>query len=755
MLVGVFLLSAAGLAWGQAVFRGEVFDASELKLKPEYLRESIIVEAGASLEMRNCTVSDAENAVTLLAGSQAEIRNNTFRNNYAGILMDLQPGQTASLRNCYGNTFVADGNLKAPRSGEQSFAGIWLDNASASIGVAGQAPNVFDGLYDGILARNSNLRVTNATFRNLLGDASQAGRGIHAFGSPTGYHLLYVSGDEGRPVLFDNCATGIRASGVNAYVFNTSMADVHTGLRLASCRDKNLRIWGNDIQARDMGIALLQNNPRFCSVFDNTVTLETAGAFQDRAAIVVDENPFGAGGYNRYLIRENTANVFTAGTGIRMGTARKVQAHGNFILLQDEEKGKTGIRLSGTTDAWLRCNMVMGPPMAPYSVDSYGFDATGASGTLITCNITSNTRLGFRFEGMGDAVKFQGNTIQDHFDGLLIEETGAIGLQEHHGNLWCGGYDGTGARHLAILDEVITQSLFIVDGDEIISQGCDLLPEWEANAQWFIDQDVDPGTTFQCISDSGDACTSAIPGHGEEPAEEDELLQKLADGSFESPKYEDALKWAGQRHLYSRLLKKEEEALESWEEDFLDDYESTTVGEFSIVDSTLNAAFTLGESYGPALDSLHNRIESKLDSLHWADWQYSFGIEVDTAALLVKHQNLLDSLSHLRQEGEDQIEAIQLYREDFLEQAETDNTAISASEVFEVNEQDVNALFLETVAIGVDTFTEAQITALWAFANQCPLSGGDAVFKARSLYSLIDPLVKYEDEELCSSEPEE
>ena len=80
----------------------------------------------------------------------------------------------------------------------------------------------------------------------------------------------------------------------------------------------------------------------------------------------------------------DTANVFTAGTGIRLGTGHKVQAHKNTILLQDEEKGKTGIRLSGTTDAWLRCNTVMGPAMAPYSVDSYGFDAVGASGKLIT-----------------------------------------------------------------------------------------------------------------------------------------------------------------------------------------------------------------------------------------------------------------------------------------------------------------------------------------------------------------------------------
>ena len=236
---------------------------------------------------------------------------------------------------------------------------------------------------------------------------------------------------------------------------------------------------------------------------------------------------------------------------------------------------------------------------------------------------------------------------------------------------------------------------------------------------------------------------------------ESTLSQKPADGSFESPEFEDALKWTGQRHLYYRLLKKGEEALESWEEDFLEEYESTTVGEFSLVDTSLNAAFTLGEHTTAALDSVQSEMESKLDSLHWVDWQYNFGVEVDTAALLAKHQSLLDSLSSLQKEGEDQIEAIQLYRENFLDQADIGNSAISASEVFEVNEQDVNSLFLETVAIGIDTFTEAQITELWAIANQCPLAGGDAVFKARSLYSLIDPLVKYEDEERCASEPEE
>ncbi|MCB9352797.1 MAG: right-handed parallel beta-helix repeat-containing protein, partial [Lewinellaceae bacterium] len=266
------------------------------------LWESIIVENGASLEMRGCTVSDAENAVTLLDGSHANIHNNTFRNNYTGILMDLQPGQTASLYNCYGNTFLAAGNLKAPRNGTKGFAGIWLNYANTSVGVAGQAPNIFDGLYNGILAQSSNLRVTNTTFRNLAADPGQTtrlgtGQGIHAFGSSWGYPLLYVSGDEGRPVFFENCTVGLRASGTNAYIFNTNMEGVNTGLRLQNCQDKALRLWGNDIQARNIGIALLQNSPRFCSVFDNTLWVEHSGNFQDPAGIVVEDNAFGATDY--------------------------------------------------------------------------------------------------------------------------------------------------------------------------------------------------------------------------------------------------------------------------------------------------------------------------------------------------------------------------------------------------------------------------------------------------------------------------
>jgi hypothetical protein len=41
------------------------------------------------------------------------------------------------------------------------------------------------------------------------------------------------------------------------------------------------------------------------------------------------------------------------------------------------------------------------------------------------------------------------------------------------------------------------------------------------------------------------------------------------------------------------------------------------------------------------------------------------------------------------------------------------------------------------------------MSALFSLANQCPLSGGHAVFRARSLYHLVDPTYRFDNAALC------
>ncbi|MDX9750628.1 MAG: hypothetical protein RBT71_06070 [Flavobacteriales bacterium] len=77
------------------------------------------------------------------------------------------------------------------------------------------------------------------------------------------------------------------------------------------------------------------------------------------------------------------------------------------------------------------------------------------------------------------------------------------------------------------------------------------------------------------------------------------------------------------------------------------------------------------------------------------------------------------------------------------------NAGIATSELIEANEKTVNDIYLATVGKDVDVFTTAQASELFDIASQCPMVGGNAVFKARSLYWLIDDSYDFDDQLLC------
>jgi hypothetical protein len=70
-------------------------------------------------------------------------------------------------------------------------------------------------------------------------------------------------------------------------------------------------------------------------------------------------------------------------------------------------------------------------------------------------------------------------------------------------------------------------------------------------------------------------------------------------------------------------------------------------------------------------------------------------------------------------------------------------------ELIEETQKDVNEIYLATIGKDVETFTSGQAIALFDIANQCPMLGGNAVFKARSLYWLIDDTQDFDDPVLC------
>lgn len=74
---------------------------------------------------------------------------------------------------------------------------------------------------------------------------------------------------------------------------------------------------------------------------------------------------------------------------------------------------------------------------------------------------------------------------------------------------------------------------------------------------------------------------------------------------------------------------------------------------------------------------------------------------------------------------------------------------LNATNPYTYNEKEVNHIYLQTVAKGILEFTPQQMAAIAAIAHQCPLSGGNAVYRARGMYALVADAA-YNDADACA-----
>jgi len=88
----------------------------------------------------------------------------------------------------------------------------------------------------------------------------------------------------------------------------------------------------------------------------------------------------------------------------------------------------------------------------------------------------------------------------------------------------------------------------------------------------------------------------------------------------------------------------------------------------------------------------------------------------------------------------------------FTNTLQTQNNSLTGTGDFRTNEKTVNDIYLQTVAVGNTTFSTNQLTALQSIAAQCPLSGGEAVLRARDMLALTQNVpIFYYDATNCSA----
>jgi hypothetical protein len=79
----------------------------------------------------------------------------------------------------------------------------------------------------------------------------------------------------------------------------------------------------------------------------------------------------------------------------------------------------------------------------------------------------------------------------------------------------------------------------------------------------------------------------------------------------------------------------------------------------------------------------------------------------------------------------------------------SDITTVGVTLKPEINEKAINEIYLDVLLNDKTALTESQQRTVTDIANQCPKVGGDAVFKARTLYQMIESKLFIDDDKNC------
>ncbi|HMG15689.1 MAG TPA: T9SS type A sorting domain-containing protein [Saprospiraceae bacterium] len=79
----------------------------------------------------------------------------------------------------------------------------------------------------------------------------------------------------------------------------------------------------------------------------------------------------------------------------------------------------------------------------------------------------------------------------------------------------------------------------------------------------------------------------------------------------------------------------------------------------------------------------------------------------------------------------------------------SENDGISTSNDAEANEKQVNEMYMRICFDGSYQLDTLDWDTLYSIANQCPETGGRAVYEARSLLLLANEFIDFDDETLC------
>ncbi len=756
---------------------------------PEGISGSMLYTANYKYDQTN--ISDAENAVTVNDICIASINNTGFYNNYIGINM-LPPHPlltnkliSTSTLAVNGTLFTGTGSLMMPYMGQTTTLGhlpktgiqafkcvLNLQNANG-----GKGNNEFINMSNGILLYNTSLQINKASFTDIIPDDvyipvtnlsigsgnsfNYNGSGIAGMVTNKGYVCYLRQRGFGimaaDPFTFNNCNYGIFNSSMQLSSDNNRITNVNTAYHVRVPRISTV-ISTNNINSNQNAIELMQYDVApVLEVWNNFITFGNSNSVTyPNWAILAEGNLIPS---DLREINNNTIN-FKQGAnssfgGIRANAGANLKVINNQVFMVNNDVNNNGILITGNRFANVSCNRVTGSGY--YNVYKLKFQSaiTNEMGNdlLLGCNILDKTVNGLYIQGpITNNTTIRSNTFKDHVRGLYYSASAITTPQDKQGNLWKIG--GTQSGGLEAENDGSTTN---ISQSEYHYNLANPTPPtgFHYNAastiNWFK---TSSGANSFCddgIQNTPDYCTYYPAGCNNCLTDID---QDIAAGNLVNDPYTDETRWMMEQELYAKLDKNASLRSSMLMNNFYNSNQGTTLSELVSVSDDNSTLFDTDSLFDSTLVYHDSLATEQLNLIQEQVYLLDTVISNNDTVALHNITSAIDGYSATLGTSIATVStasyAVETNRATAAATINAANNTIIPMLSPAENERLVNNIYLNTIAINLFEFTDIQAQTLWQISQQCPMSGGNAVFRARSLYALIDKTVFYDDAKICN-----
>ncbi len=376
-----------------------------------------------TLIIDNSTIEDALNAVTTSAGNQIQITGAIFDHNYTSLKIENGNFNSSTIRS---SIFRCSGgySLKAPYLGQRTLNQIRISNADVTIGDPTYISNDFSGSDVGIQMESlfsNGVNLYNNYFHNFdinTQNSNPSGMAIYAnkmkftlgsFGSGRSNNFY----DNYLGVLFSSCS----APTIEYNNFDNNAGGIFGVFNFGATMEINHNAMSNMMQ----GITMIWNPKSNINIRENTIQNVISSTFLG-SGISVGESDFFGSNNGTYLWRNV---IHSEGNyGIYLNNLAHSKFIENRVYLDHSTVNSSdiaiGIRVDNSDNNDLSCNEVDNKASTDPG-NKYGISVYDYFKQTMESNTTNGTAFGIQLISNCEGSYYLANTIQNHTeDGLLI-----------------------------------------------------------------------------------------------------------------------------------------------------------------------------------------------------------------------------------------------------------------------------------------------------------------------------------------------